>query len=628
MIPEQSTKEEVLAAIKVEPVNYMNANILLQNDREVATALVMSDKWGLLCASEQAKKNKDVVLAAVKRNGCALKFADKSLQEDDEVVLAAVSQNGFALEFAGENQKDNDEIVLKAVQNKGGAIEFASRRLALCEDICLAAAKQDGLSLGLMFQLLRDNRKVVVAAVSQNSSAFQYASPTLRNDPEIARIGMKDPLFPMFYAGDAIKKNYELMLKAVKINGKNILFADPEIEKRRKLVLAAVQQNGEVIHYEQIKRQFGEDKEIVLAAIKSNAKNIRCVDYLLRDDRAFLLDAVNTNPEVIDHVSYHRIFLKNYLLFRNDALSYPFLDLKDLAIELVEKIAALFANRTIALEILNDILDKRIVLLYSNGTDSQKNDCMVLIQTLLGEPTPEVKSLGHMMLSLMRLEINRSTLVTYPGFFEFADDELKNNRDCVLEVVKNAGLQLKFAPPNLKADKKIALAAVKNNPAAMAHIDVSLAPFFESYLTFRAKQQELTGEVKEHAGNLLKQVETFFEQGKLDSADLIKVLDKTRAFMANKPSEQQTKDYTSFIQAALKSPSSAMQILGYLMMALAVAVAGVSIALGVTGVSMVPAVGTAALAVGLFATGAALALKSLKDEKENKELIQQFQLTS
>ncbi|WP_133137560.1 hypothetical protein [Legionella rowbothamii] len=103
---------------------------------------------------------------------------------------------------------------------------------------------------------------------------------------------------------------------------------------------------------------------------------------------------------------------------------------------------------------------------------------------------------------------------------------------------------------------------------------------------------------------------------KYASEELQNVLDKTTTLLSNKPSNEQLKDYASFVQASLKNPLSGMQLLDKLMMALSVAVAGASLSLASTGVGVLPAVGAGLLSARLFAAGAYVARKgALKDDR-------------
>jgi len=57
---------------------------------------------------------KEEVLEAVKQNGLALEYASKELQNDRDVVLAAVKQCGEALRYASDELKSE----LKKEENK------------------------------------------------------------------------------------------------------------------------------------------------------------------------------------------------------------------------------------------------------------------------------------------------------------------------------------------------------------------------------------------------------------------------------------------------------------------------------------------------------------------------------
>ena len=92
--------------------------------------------------------------------------------------------------------------------------------------------------------------------------------------------------------------------------------------------------------------------------------------------------------------------------------------------------------------------------------------------------------------------------ITYPGFtfeefnkltFKDGSAELKNDKNAVLEAVKNDGLTLEFASENLKEDIDVVLAAVRNNGLALnfasenlkKNIDVVSAAVQNNKLAFK-----------------------------------------------------------------------------------------------------------------------------------------------
>ena len=77
MIDKNSTKEEVLEAVKQKGSALLYASYELQGDR-------------------------DVVLEAVQRYGLALMYASEELRADPEIVLAAVRESRHSVRYAGE----------------------------------------------------------------------------------------------------------------------------------------------------------------------------------------------------------------------------------------------------------------------------------------------------------------------------------------------------------------------------------------------------------------------------------------------------------------------------------------------------------------------------------------------
>lgn len=61
-------------------------------------------------ASKTLQNDKDVALAVVKKTGRVLKYASKMIRNDKDIVLAAVKQDGFAFEYASQELKNDKDI--------------------------------------------------------------------------------------------------------------------------------------------------------------------------------------------------------------------------------------------------------------------------------------------------------------------------------------------------------------------------------------------------------------------------------------------------------------------------------------------------------------------------------------
>ena len=72
---------------------------------------------------------KEEVLEAVKKRGYALAYASDIVKLDKEVVLEAVKQNGFALQYASRAMKDDEDVVMAALSQCWEAVEYASNKI-------------------------------------------------------------------------------------------------------------------------------------------------------------------------------------------------------------------------------------------------------------------------------------------------------------------------------------------------------------------------------------------------------------------------------------------------------------------------------------------------------------------
>jgi hypothetical protein len=93
--------------------------------------------------------------------------------------------------------------------------------------------------------------------------------------------------FILEYASDRIKNDREVILNAVKNNGKILRFASDELKNDREIVLIAVKNWGLSLQYGS--KNLRADKEVVLAAMKENSLAFKYADESLKTDKDILL---------------------------------------------------------------------------------------------------------------------------------------------------------------------------------------------------------------------------------------------------------------------------------------------------------------------------------------------------
>ena len=105
-----------------------------------------------------------VVWAAVVENGLALQYASETLRNESDVVHAAVASNGLALEYASATRRNDSETVSVAVEGNGLALEYASATVQADRGVVLTAVAQNCLALQFVSESLRKDKDVVLAA--------------------------------------------------------------------------------------------------------------------------------------------------------------------------------------------------------------------------------------------------------------------------------------------------------------------------------------------------------------------------------------------------------------------------------------------------------------------------------
>ena len=74
---------------------------------------------------------KEEVLEAVKKYGWLINYASDRLKDDKEVVLEAVKKDGYYLRYASDRLKNNKEVVFEAVKEGIYSIDYASDKIQI-----------------------------------------------------------------------------------------------------------------------------------------------------------------------------------------------------------------------------------------------------------------------------------------------------------------------------------------------------------------------------------------------------------------------------------------------------------------------------------------------------------------
>ena len=76
-----------------------------------------------------------------------------------------------------------------------------------------------------------DNKEVVLTAVKEDGKALEYASDKLKDDKEVVLTAVKEDGWALQFASEGLKNDKEVVLTAVQKTGRVLKYASPGIQK-------------------------------------------------------------------------------------------------------------------------------------------------------------------------------------------------------------------------------------------------------------------------------------------------------------------------------------------------------------------------------------------------------------
>ena len=317
----RSNPEIVMEAVKHDYHILQYASKELRSNPTFMLKAVKKDYHALQYAGEELKSNPEIIMEAVKQNGLALQYASEELKSNLEIVMEAIKQNYKALEYTSDEVKSNPEIMLEAVKQDYHALQYARGDLKSNFSFMLEAVKQDGLALIFASKELKSNPEIVMEAVKQNGLVLGFASEELKSNLEIIMEAVKQNGLALQYASDELKSNPEIVMRAVKQNYYALIFASQELKNNPEVVMTAVQSFNNLLDeyrkdsqtdFNQLRNEIEDcgtplrcasdelrkNPEFMLEAIKVCEYVMIDADPTLKQDKKFVLKAIQVNPDV------------------------------------------------------------------------------------------------------------------------------------------------------------------------------------------------------------------------------------------------------------------------------------------------------------------------------------------
>ena len=401
--------------------------------------------------------NKEEVLEAVKEDGHALKQASEDLRADREVVLAAVRRNGMELEHASEKLRDDKEVVMKALNNDTWAFQFASEEIRndkeVVEEAFYGWNTNEASGLAFASDELKDNKDFIIDLFSSLDSDLlcpkdlSYISEALRDDKELVLLAMKNG-YCLEFASERLRGDKEVVLAAIK-GFDNILamqwwastdrfvfdnyfplrFASEELRANREVMLA-------VFTYS----DYFNDVNIDI--FKFVGKELKKDPEFMKEAEQYL--PMTNQPETINEKD---------LIVRKDGLIY--------------KKHARVPFTGIGEYLINDGYNGQ--LMGYNFKDGKREDLVEgFHETNKGNVYEALKFLNSLYVYAPFCEFHGLPLLPVdmynPHPLEDCPTKLTSNKEFMLEASERVYTALDYASDELKQDKELILAALRQDP--------------------------------------------------------------------------------------------------------------------------------------------------------------------
>ena len=223
----------------------------------------------------------------------------------------------------------------------------------------------------------------------------------------------------------------EVVLAAVKRDGRALMYASDELRDNRCVVLAAVEKSPIALTY--ASEELRHDSEFMMFAIKANPHAFAFAPDALRDDRTFVFNAV-------EHT--HSSTVLTVLMCASERLQ---------------------RDRDMVMHVIKCVVDEDVLTLMETWWDDLEVLLVAVARfSFLLKYAPErIRHDRATVLAAVRVEGDALSGVP---------DEFRDDREIVLAAVSNYGGALEYASETLRADREIVLAAVENGGDPLCYV--------------------------------------------------------------------------------------------------------------------------------------------------------------
>ena len=149
-------------------------------------------------------------------------------------------------------------------------------------------------------------KNLILKAVKKNGKTLDFISIYLQNNKEFILECIKQNGYALKYAKYFLQNDKDIVLAAVKQNGRALEYTNINFQNNREIVSIAVMQNGNALKF----TNFQNDKDIVLKSVKQNGFSLKFANIDLQNDKEVILEAVKQNKHALQFTNTNNT-LKN-----------------------------------------------------------------------------------------------------------------------------------------------------------------------------------------------------------------------------------------------------------------------------------------------------------------------------
>jgi hypothetical protein len=298
----RENKELCLELINLNPLSIM----FFCDDKELAFAAIKKDPSMFLHAGYYLKGDKDFVRECIKL-GASLCFVGYDLSQDIEFNAEMVDINFNQIAYANSEVQNDKEIMLKVIRKNGSLAMYASYDLQSDREFMLEAFKH-GATEDVFSDEFRNDKEFISELLKINGLMLRYANYDFRMDKDLCMTAISQNNRSICYTSEFLQdeeiqqmkikfgQDKDLMLTWLKEDASAMSFASEDLRNDREFVLFAVQQNcSSNFPLEFASKDLRNDKEIVLASVQKYPLSFEFASEELRNDKDIALTVIKLN---------------------------------------------------------------------------------------------------------------------------------------------------------------------------------------------------------------------------------------------------------------------------------------------------------------------------------------------